>query len=558
MAWSLGVDSIVRGNILTLDSQNRRVTALALANGRVVYAGDEAGALALKGPNTVIHDYRGCTIIPGFNDTHAHLDSIGLQQLRPSLEHCKSIAEVLETVRRLSASLAAGEWLVTMPIGQPPFYFGGPQALAEGRMPTRQELDAAAPNNPVCISAPSGYWGQPPCYTALNSAALAANGIDRQRQVRAKNLEIVKDAAGDPTGVIIDRNYPEAALLDLLPAVPRFTEQDRATAIAKALPLYHAMGTTSIYEGHGCAPVMISLYRELAERGQLSMRVGLVANPVLHDMEEAERMYREWLPYAQGAGMGDSLLRVTGVHVPFGGDPAIGELAKHDASDISWSGYVKQAVTPPQFERLALLCARYNLRLHTIAADIIDQILPSLEKVASQIPFAGRRWVIEHLARCSPEAVQRIAKLGVGVTLIPAFHTWKVANRYQDLDPALQDYVVPAGQLLAAGVPVAAGTDAVPYNPLFTVWSMVTRQRRDNGQVLGPAGRVDAETALRLMTVAGSWLTFEENEKGPLAPGYLADLAVLSADPTAVPHEALPEIQCLATMVGGKLVYTRG
>jgi predicted amidohydrolase YtcJ len=548
-------DTILFGNIITLDAQGTRAEALAIRDGRIIAVGSRAQVDACRGPSTKLHDFSGSTVIPGFNDTHAHMDSVGLQKLRPSLEHCHSIADVLDAVRRLVAGRKPGEWIVTMPIGRPPFFFGGPSCLAEQRMPTRYELDAAAPDNPVCIAAPSGYWGQPPCYTVLNSAALAQNGIDRHRRVRARNLEIVHDGLGEPTGVIIDRNYPEAALLDLMPVVPRFTEEDRMQAIRLALPMYHAKGTTSIYEGHGCAPVLISQYRHLAERGDLSMRVGLVVNPVLHSIDEAERQYRDWLPYAQGAGVGDDMLRISGVHVPFGGDPAIAELARKDPSDISWSGYVKQAVSPDEFVQLALLAARHNLRLHTIAADIVDQILPCLERVAEKIPFAGRRWVLEHVGACSPEAVARIARLGLGVTLIPAFHLWKVANRYRDTSVQMRDYVVPARQLLDAGVPVSAGTDAVPYNPLFTLWSMVARQERDTGAVLGPAGRLAAEQALRLITVDGAWLTFEEKRKGPLAVGYYADMAVLSADPTAVATEQIPDIDCLATIVGGRFVH---
>src|SRR5690606_21080429 len=133
-----------------------------------------------------------------------------------------------------------------------------------------------------------------------------------------------------------------------------------------------------------------------------------------------------------------------------------------DPTDISWSGYVKQAVTPDEFVQLGILAARYNLRLHTVAADIVDQTLPRLEQIAEKIPYAGRRWVLAHLATCSPEGVERIKRLGIGVTLIPAFHTWKVANRYRDYSPEMRDYVVPAAQLLKAGVPVSAGTDAVP------------------------------------------------------------------------------------------------
>ncbi|MGE4241933.1 amidohydrolase [Ramlibacter sp.] len=554
---NLGADAIVLGKILTLDAADRRVEALAIRDGRVLAAGSAAEIAAYRCASTVVHDFRGRTVVPGFNDTHAHLDSVGLQRVRPSLARCRTIADVLAAIADLARERSAAEWIVTMPLGTPPFYFDSATCLAEGRLPTRQELDAAAPDNPVCISAPSGYWDKPPCYTVLNSAALALNGIDRNTVPRARNVEVERDTEGEPTGVIIDRNYAEAALLDLLPAVPRFTEDDRINAIRAALPLYHANGTTSIYEGHGCAPLLIAQYRKLRQLEELTMRVGLVVNPVIHSVDEAERLYRDWLPYAQGAGIGDANLKVTGIQVPLGGDPVIGQIAKHHPSDVSWSGYVKQSFSPEEFGQLAMLAARHDLRLHTIAADQVEQILAHLERVATRFPLAGRRWVIEHIGACSPQAVSRIAALGLGVTLIPGFHVWKVSDRYTMLDPAAQDYVAPAAQLLAAGVPVSSGTDAVPCNPLFAVWAMVTRTAREGG-TLGKGGCLDALQALRLATVAGAWLTFDEHQKGPLQPGYLADLAVLSDDPTTVEPDRIREIVCHATMVGGRMVYREG
>ncbi|MGE4371258.1 MAG: amidohydrolase, partial [Burkholderiaceae bacterium] len=441
--------------------------------------------------------------------------------------------------------------------GNPPFFFGGPMGLREGRMPNRHELDQAAPANPVCIPAPWGYWGQPPCYSALNSQALALNRIDRHTRPRAAGVEIEKVENGEPTGVIIDRNYPEAALLDLLPEVPRFSPDERRDAIRRALAMFHSKGTTSIYEGHGTAPALVNLYRELHQANELRMRMTLVANPVLHSIPEADRMYRDWLAHARGSGMGDGWLRVSGVHIPYGGDPAVASLARQDPSDTNWGGYVAQATAPDEFEHLALLAAKHDLRLHTIASDFAEQLLPSLERVAAQVPIAGKRWVVEHLGASSPETVARLKRLGVGVTLIPAFHVWKVSESrdYPGFSDERQAYVAPARQLLEAGIPVAAGTDGVPHDPLFTIWTMVNRRTRVEGQALGPAGRADVEQALRLMTTAGAWFSFEENVKGRLQPGYFADLAVLSEDPTAVAPERLRELECLATMVGGTWVH---
>jgi predicted amidohydrolase YtcJ len=551
-------DLILMGQVRCLDDNGRRAQAIAVRGDRILAVGSREEVSRWRSAETIVRDHGNCTLIPGFNDTHAHLDSIGLLKLRPSLHAADSVAAIVRRVRELAAVTPPGEWVVTGPIGRGPFFFDAPAHLRERRFPGRHELDEAAPHHPVCITAPSGYWGEPPCYTALNSAGLALNGIDRHARARVNGVDIERDERGEPTGIIIDHNYAEAAQIDLLPAVPRFTRDQRLEAIRLAMPMYHAVGTTSIYEGHGMAPTLLGHYRALHESGQLSMRTGLVLSLPHQDGDDVPRLLRDWCAHARGAGIGDDMLRITGVFLPFGGDPVVASLARQAPEDLGWSSYVKQHASPEQFEQLALEAARLDLRVHTVAGESIDRLLDSLERVAAQVPLQGKRWVVEHLATCSPEAVQRLARLGVGVTLIPHFHTWKVSKRYASYSEAQKNFVVPARFLLEAGVPVSTGTDAVPNNPLLSVWSMATRRERRNGQVLGADGCLSVEHGLRLATIAGAWLTFDERRKGMLLPGYLADVAVLSEDPCRVDIDRLPEIRCEATYVGGRQVHGDG
>ncbi len=548
-------DTILLGNVLTFDDAKPKAEAVAIAGSRILAVGDKADVLALKGARTRVVDHGRSTVIPGFNDTHAHLDMVGLQTIRPRLDTASSIKDVLAIISSLAKDTPKGEWIVTMPVGKPPSFFGGPATLDEKRLPNRAELDAAAPDHPVCISAPSGYWSCPPCYTALNSRALALNGIDRHRKPVAKGVEIEHDEAGEPTGIIVDRNFPEAALLDVLAAVPRFTRDCRVEAIKRGCKIFHSKGVTSIYEGHGSAPLVIGMYRALHEAGDLTMRTALTVNPLLDDVANADVAFRDWLAYAQGFGVGDEILRISGVHIAFGGDPAIGQLAKRDSTDINYSGYVKQAHDPETFEALCFAAAKNDLRVHVIVADWLEKVLPVLHRVNAKYPLRGKRWVIEHLAGSTPEMLLEVQSLGLGVTIIPSFHLWKVGARYLERSQAEQDMTVPAKQLLQLGVPVAAGTDAIPCEPLLNVWSMVRRTERVSGRAVGAEGCVSAAQAMHLMTRAGAWFTFEENSKGRLKPGYLADVAVLSDDPTAVEPDAIPQIKCLATMVGGNLVF---
>ncbi|MGB3447711.1 MAG: amidohydrolase family protein [Xanthobacteraceae bacterium] len=550
----LNVDHILTGKVITLDDAGSIAEAVAVAGDRIVAVGERRQILELKGPQTRV-TATGGTIIPGFNDAHAHMDTEGLRDRFPSLGHVRSIADLLARISELARTTPRGEWIVTMPVGDAPFYFGGPIVLRERRMPTREELDRAAPDHPVCILPPSGYWSLVPCYTALNSLALKLNGLDRASVSTVEGVELERDTAGQLTGVIIEHNYPDSAQIALLPAVPRFSPKDRRDGILRSVRAYHTVGTTSVYEGHGCAPEVISAYRDLRQAGELTMRMHLVVSPTWTTCGEAEVMMRDWLSHARGDGIGDAFLRIGGIFVSYGGEPTAAAAALANPADLGWSCYVKQANSPAEFEKLCMLAAIHDLRIHTIVIDKLHELLPILERVHAEYDISRRRWVLEHMSHASASDLARLKALGIGVTLIPDYHVWKVGTRFFPLSEADRELVSPTAQLDALGVPVACGTDNSPFNPLATMRAMRTRRERTTGEVLGAGGQTSAELALRAMTQNGAWFSFEENIKGRIVPGYFADLAALDGCPLTTPGEDMETLSCLATMVGGRFVH---
>lgn len=548
------VDHILTGKIITLDDEGSIADAVAIAGDRIVAVGERRQILELKTLQTRVTETDG-TIIPGFNDAHAHMDTEGLRDRFPPLGRVRSVADVLARISDLARTTPRGEWIVTMPVGDAPFYFGGPIVLNERRMPTRNELDRAAPDHPVCILPPSGYWSLVPCYTALNSLALKHNGLDRTSTSPVEGVELERDAAGELTGVIIEHNYPDSAQIALLPAVPRFSPQDRRDGIQRSVRAYHAVGTTSVYEGHGCAPDVINAYRDLWQANELTMRMHLVVSPTWATSDDAETMMRDWLPYARGSGIGDATLRIGGIFVGYGGDPTAARAARINPADLGWSCYIKHANEPAEFEKLCMLAAAYDLRIHTIAVDKLHELLPIFERVHAVHDISRRRWVVEHMSHAAASDLARLKALGIGVTLIPDYHIWKVGTRFFPLSEDDRELVSPTAQLDALGIPVACGTDNSPFNPLATMRAMRTRRERTTGEVLGAGGRTSSELALRAMTQNGAWFSFEENVKGRIMPGYFADLAVLSGCPLTTPGEDLETLSCLATMVGGRFVH---
>lgn len=549
-------DRVILGDVQLLDGGGGQAEAMAIRDGRIVALGTRAEARDWSGPATEHSDFGHAAIIPGFNDTHAHLDTEGLKYARPSLADVHSIDALLERLRSLASKRPKGQWIVTMPVGKPPFYFGGAHNLAERRWPTREELDRAVPDHPVCILAASGYWSEPPGYTLLNSLALRLNGIGRGTVARMPGVEIVTDAAGEPTGIILDHNYREIAQLDVLPAVPRFSTADREEGIRKAIGLYHGCGTTSIYEGHGCSPEVMSIYRQLNQAGDLTMRTSLVVSPLWCDVTEVEMQMRDSLGYARGAGLGDSRFRISGVFIALDGNPDTPPLNLEEQADVGFWSHLRHSNSLAQYEALCWLAAKHDLRVHTVVSgERIFQVVPIWERIAKQFDIGARRWVLEHVSVTIPELLARIRALGIGVTLIPNHHLWKGGEKYLELPPDLQNNIAPAQRLYDLGIPTSAGTDNSPINPLSTMRAMMMRASRTSGRVIGPQASATAETALRILTSSGAWFTFEEHIKGKLLPGYVADCAVLSENPLRTDPARLEEIVCLATLVNGDFVY---
>lgn len=558
MAPSHAMASIILrgGQVVTLDQNRSTHTAIAVRDGRILAVGGNEEIGAMAGPKTRIIDLDGQTVIPGFNDAHAHMEREGLKGMRLSLAGARSVEEITARIAATARQRPAGEWIVTMPVGDPPYYFGGPEVLKEKRMPTRQELDDAAPEHPVCIAALFGNWGRPPGYTALNTLALRLNAITRTTQPRCRGVEIVKDASGEPTGLIIEHNPRPTVEFDLLGAVPRFGFAERRRGAAESMRLYNAVGTTSVYEGHGSAPEIISVYRSLWERHELTVRVALTVSPTWEDVAAARVAMRDFLSYARGRGFGDSWLRISGVHIAYGGDAAVAAVARAALPNTGWTGFVEQANSKNDFADYCMLAAEHDLRLNTIVGDQLHEVIPIIQTVAERYPLAERRWVIEHIGRARREDLQLLRRLGLAVTTIPVYHLWKGGHWYLD-DPEGGDLVVPHRYMLDLGIPLAAATDNIPYDPLFTLWTLCTRHERVTGRVIGPKQRLSPEDGLRLLTTAGAWLTFEEAVKGPLQPGNLADLAVLSQNPLTAGVDHLKDIECRLTMVNGKIVFFR-
>jgi predicted amidohydrolase YtcJ len=544
---------LVGGRILTLDPRRPVVEALAVAGGRVMAAGSRAEILRRRDRHGRVIELRGATVIPGLVDAHAHLDREGLKAIYPSLARCRSIPDIQRLIRAQAARRRPGEWIVTMPVGAPPFYQGMPEGLAEKRWPTRADLDAAAPDHPVYIRGIWGYWNRPPVHSIANSRALALAGVGRGT-VPPPGVEIVRDAAGEPTGLFVEHNLIQVLELTLMRAAPRFTPADRMRALRVSQQRYAARGVTAVYEGHGIAPEVLAAYRESHARGEIRLRCSLAVSPTW-EADEAQRAIPPLAAWAGGRGLGDDRLRVGGICLHYGGDASVARLLHEAQPYTGWAGFVESANDPAAYLEQAETAARHGLRVNTLVTRCLPEVLDAWETVAQRHPIRDLRWVLVHLNAATPEQLARIRRLGAVATTNPISYLYRSASDEVARLGGAADQLLPHRSLARHRIPFGLATDNKPADPWVAFAAVVARRDMRTGTVVGERERLTRLQALTALTRGGAWVTFAERERGRLAPGWTADLTVLEHDPLTAPLEALIGQTAWLTLVGGEIVH---
>jgi predicted amidohydrolase YtcJ len=559
-------DTILKnGKVVTVDAAFTIAQSVAITGDRITAVGADEAMAARAGPATRVVDLKGKAVVPGLIDGHAHMDREALRNVFPSLGRVRSIRDIQDRIAEIARGKPPGEWIVTMPIGDPPYYFDVPEILAEKRWPTRQELDAAAPNNPVYIRAIWGFWrGTFPLVSCANTAALARAGITRDTASPVDTLTIVKDGNGDPTGVFIEREFQPIAELLWFREATRFSHADRVRALPQSARLYHGFGTTSVYEGHGIAAEVLDAYREVRHAGALTMRAALAISPSWKgvgapDEPQLKLLMKAWSGGLAEPGAGDDRLKVSGLFAAIGRSRADDVRGAAAAPYTGWAGFNADAGLPrDQLKDILVACAANDIRVAGIAGAAGLALLDLYEEVDKKIPLNGRRWVLEHVYVTSPRDIERIARMGLVLTTHTNASLYKALDAIAgNLPPERHDDITPMKAWREAGIAVTLGTDNVPISLWGPVQQTILRRDFKSGRVVGPKQALSRAEALRCVTQNGAYLTFDEDKKGTLAPGKLADLAVLSADPLTVDEMKIADTTSLMTMVGGMTVHER-
>jgi predicted amidohydrolase YtcJ len=532
--------ALVNGRIATQDERRSFVQALAIKDGLVHAASDVTAVQAVCGPNTRTIDLQGRTAIPGLIDSHSHPIRGGLYyNLELRWDGVPSLADALRMLREQAQRTPPNQW-VRVVGGWSEFQF------AERRMPTLEEINDAAPDTPVFLL---HLYAR----ALLNRAAVRVLGYHKGTP-NPPGGEIQRDKAGNPTGLLIAR--PNAFILySTLAKAPKLPFEQQLNSTRHFMRELNRFGVTSVIDAGGGFqnyPQDYEVVSQLHRDNLLTLR--LAANLFTQRPGSELEDFSTWVK-SVSPGQGDDMFRINGA----------GEMLVYSAADFE-DFLEPRPDMPDRMEHelsdvVRLLAEhRWPFRLHATYDETISRALDVFEAVDRDVPLKGLHWFIDHAETITPRNIDRIRALegGIAIQHRMAYQGEYFVEQYGKEKAA---HSPPITQMLAAGVPVGAGTDATrvaSYNPFVSLYWLVTGRTLGGAQLYSDENRIDRMEALRLWTVGSAWFSNEQEVKGVLTPGQFADVAVLSADYFSIPDEDIKQLESVLTIVGGKVVYAAG
>lgn len=536
---------LVNANVLTMDPVRPRAQSVAVSGGRIIALDATPASL----PASEVIDLRGATVLPGFHDAHNHMARFGLALTEVDLRFpvVTSLPDLYAAVAARATATGSGGWVVG----------SGYDQNKIGAHPDRDALDRAAPGRRVWLRHTSGHM------CAVNSLVLADLGM-ADRPVDMPGGKVATDAAGRPSGLLEER--AQELVGNLVHPYPLSVIAD---AIDRAGIQYLSEGITSCTEagiGGGWirhTPVELAAYQAARDTGRLRVRVELmIASDALHPLAAHPGDGLELgLDLGIRTGFGDDWLRI-GAMKMFTDGSLVGQTAAmhdHYAGTPDNSGYLQGDPADMQATIIAAHRAGWQVAAHAIGDRAIDLALDAYDQAHTRYPRPDARHRIEHFAAARPDQVARAARLGVIAVPQGRFATELGDGMLAAVGAERHGWLYRQRSLLDAGMTLPGSSDrpVVAGAPLLGIHDMVNR-RTASGAPFNASEAITAAEALHAYTLGSAHASHAEHAKGSITPGKLADLVVLSEDPTAVSPDRIAGLEVLATFVDGQCRYGNG
>ncbi|MDR3621084.1 MAG: amidohydrolase [Paludisphaera borealis] len=542
------------GKVVTVDRDFSVRQALAVKGGRLLRIGDDADVLKLRGPGTVLVDLGGRMVLPGLIDSHTHPTDASMTEFDHPIPEMETIGDVLDYIRARAVALGPDKWIVVRQV----FI----TRLKERRYPTREELDRAAPANPVLFATGPD--------ASLNSAALKLSGIDKDFRPEGPGKVEIDPATGAPTGILRNlTRYVKATPSERAPS-----ELDREKRLLELFADYNSVGITAVIDRDADAQA-VERYGRLHEAGALSIRMGVshgVTNlgPIDEILAEIRRVAAH--PLRRGGPM----LRIVGVKLYLDGGMLTGSAFMREP----WGVSKIYSIDDPTYkgvlfiprERLvpmvrAAVESGLQFTAHSVGDGAVHALLDAYEEVDKQTPVGPTRPCITHSNFMSREAIEMASRLGVAVDVQPAWLYLDTSTLSAHFGDDRLRFFQPLKSLFAAGVVVGGGSDHMqkigslrsinPYNPFLGMWVAVSRRAKGYEGRLHPEEALTREQAIRLYTINNAKLLFLEDKIGSLEAGKQADFTVIDRDLLACPEAEIRATRVLSTYLDGKRIFDR-
>ena len=514
--------------------------AVAVKDGRIVAVGGDAEVEALAGPSTKRLALGGRTVIPGIFDSHNHFMEVGAKLSMIRLDECESPEEMMELVRDRAKDTPPGEWIIGQGWNEGMF--------ADGRLPTRMDIDPATSDHPVILMR---FFNT----DVVNSYALDMAGINRGTP-DPEGGKVERDAGGDANGLL--RASAKTLIRSL---IPKPALEQMKESLTLACGEMHRFGITSVVEP-GLRPAEIRAYQSFYEDGELSVRVNLM--PSWHgffdDEKEIDLDYRA-RELGIYSGFGDEWLRIgalkmaidggTTPHTAFMYEPYEGDTKLVAFNRIELEALYRYFRTAQELG--------WDVGIHCCGDHAQDMAVDTFARVARDVPNPDARHNIIHAYFPTASALEQMAGYNIAAVLQPTFIYWEGELLFRDVGRQRALNYKPARKYLDNGVMVTSSSDVtstVSANPFVSLYALIARKNR-LGQQIASLEAISREEALRTYTAAGTWLTREEDLKGTIETGRVADLAVLDRDYFAVPEEEIKDVQVDMTIVDGVVHWER-